>query len=130
MTQVPEALFYTPTHEWVRVESDNIAVIGITDHAQQLLGDLVLVDFPELETQVTSGEESAVVESVKAASDVFSPLTGEVIECNVQLEEKPELVNHDPYGDGWLFKIRMHTSGELESLLDSESYQQLLAETV
>ena len=104
MTQVQDGLHYTSTHEWIRIEPNNIAYIGITDHAQNLLGDMVLVDLPEVGAFIDSGDECAVVESVKAASDVFSPLTGEVIAHNEQLLQSPGMVNQDPYGDGWLFK--------------------------
>ncbi len=124
---VPSELRYAETHEWVREEENGICVIGITDHAQHLLGDLVYVELPEAENNIRSGDEAGVVESVKAASDVYSPLSGEVIAVNEALADTPELVNQDPYGDGWLFKIKFINHAELEELLDSESYNEKVA---
>lgn len=129
MTHVQDGLHYTSTHEWIRIDPKNIAYIGITDHAQNLLGDMVLVDLPEIGAFLDSGDECAVVESVKAASDVFTPLTGEVLAHNEQLQQNPGILNQDPYGDGWLFQIRIDDVKELENLLDAESYQNLLEDT-
>lgn len=130
MTQVQAFLKYTQSHEWIRLESDNTAVIGITDHAQSLLGDMVLVDLPDVGAMLNAGDECAVVESVKAAADVFSPLTGEVLNHNPILFESPHLINQDPYGDGWLFRIRVDSPQELKQLLDADSYEQRLMEEV
>lgn len=121
MQVVPNDLKYTKTHEWVSVE-DDIATIGITDHAQELLGEMVYVELPEIGTEVTSGREVSVVESVKAASDVYSPVCGEVIEINSELDANPAIVNDEPYGAGWLFKIKLKDPTQLNELLDAESY--------
>ena len=127
MSNVPSDLRYTKSHEWVRVSPEGIAEIGISDHAQQALGDLVFVEVPESGRKVSSGDACAVVESVKAASDVYAPVSGEVIEGNSALAETPELINQDPYGSGWLMRIRLGNSAELESLLDGKAYEELLA---
>jgi glycine cleavage system H protein len=120
MSHIPADLKYTKTHEWARLNPDGSVTVGITDHAQEQLGDMVFVELPELERVVTAGEECAVVESVKAASDVYSPLAGEVVAVNEALTEKPELVNQDPYGEGWLFQLQ---PGEaLDGLLDAAAY--------
>lgn len=123
MSNIPVELRFTESHEWVRDEGNGIITIGISDHAQDLLGDLVHVDLPDEEDGFTAGDEIAVVESVKAASDVYAPVTGEVVAINEELEDSPELVNTDPYGDGWLFKLKVEDMAEVESLLDAESYQ-------
>ena len=129
MSEVPENLRYSTDHDWVRLEDDGTVVIGITDHAQEALGELVYVEVPEEGQSFQRGDACAVVESVKAASDVNAPVTGELAEINTALEENPELVNQDPYEDGWL--IRMHPSdpAELDDLLDADAYTRLLAET-
>jgi len=127
MSNVPSDLRHTKSHEWVRVLPEGIAEIGISDHAQQALGDLVFVEVPESGRKVSSGDACAVVESVKAASDVYAPVSGEVIEGNSALAEKPELINQDPYGSGWLMRIRLDNSVELESLLEAKAYEDLLA---
>lgn len=119
---VPNDLRYTKSHEWVRVDDEGIATIGITDHAQELLGDLVFVELPEPGTQLSAGAECAVVESVKAASDVYSPLSGEVIEVNEGLADSPETINQDAYDEGWIFRLRLSEPGELEALLDADAY--------
>lgn len=119
---VPSELKYTKSHEWIRVDDDGIATIGITDHAQELLGDLVFVELPEAGTEFAVGSECAVVESVKAASDVYSPLSGGVIESNEVLADAPETINEDAYGEGWIFRLRMSDPTELEALLDADSY--------
>jgi glycine cleavage system H protein len=118
---VPKNLKYTKSHEWVRVEGRD-AVIGITDHAQHELTDIVYVEPPTVSDDVEAGKECAVVESVKAASDIYAPLSGEVIEANAELTDHPELVNQDPYGRGWLFKVRMSDSSQLDDLLNPEDY--------
>ena len=119
---VPSELKYTKSHEWVRVEESGVATIGITDHAQELLGDLVFVELPEVGAELGVGAECAVVESVKAASDVYSPLTGEVVEVNEVLADSPETINQDAYEEGWIFRIKVNDPGELEALMDADSY--------
>ncbi len=119
----PDELKYVKSHEWARLEEDNIVVVGISDHAQESLGDLVFVELPEIEQEVGAGEECAVVESVKAASDVYSPVDGEVIEVNSILLDQPELVNSNPYGEGWLFKVKVESSSALDHLLTAEEYK-------
>jgi len=119
---VPSELKYTKSHEWVRVEGDGIAAVGITDHAQELLGDLVFVELPEVGVELGAGAECAVVESVKAASDVYSPVSGEVVEVNEALAEAPETINQDAYGEGWIFRLRLTVPGELDALMDADSY--------
>ena len=126
MSKILPELKYTDSHEWVRDEGNGIVTIGISDHAQDLLGDLVHVDLPDVGAGFTAGDEIAVVESVKAASDVYAPIAGEVVEVNEELEDSPELVNTDPYNDGWLFKLKVEVEGELDSLLDAEGYEQAL----
>ena len=119
---VPTELRYTKSHEWVRLEDDGTATVGITDHAQELLGDLVFVELPEVGTQVGAGAECAVVESVKAASDVNSPVTGEVIEVNEVLAESPETINGDAYEEGWIFRVRLADAAEVDALMDADAY--------
>ena len=125
MSNVPEDLRYTKTHEWLRLEEDGTVTMGISDHAQEQLGDLVYVELPESGRTVTAAEEIAVVESVKAASDVYSPLTGEIVAVNEVLSDSPELVNTDPYGDGWLIRITPADSSDLDEMLDSGDYAEL-----
>ncbi|MFC4700241.1 glycine cleavage system protein GcvH [Glaciecola siphonariae] len=122
MSNIPNELRYATTHEWIRAEGDGVYTVGITEHAQDLLGDMVFVDLPDVGDAVAQADDCAVAESVKAASDIYAPLTGEITEVNEQLEDSPELVNSDPYGDGWLFKIKAEDEAEVESLLDAESY--------
>ncbi len=126
MSDVPGDLKYTKSHEWVREEEDGSVLVGITDHAQSALGDLVFVEPPEAGSEVAAGDACAVVESVKAASDVYSPVTGEVTEANDALSDSPELVNQDPYGDGWIMRIQLSDPSELDELLDAESYEATL----
>ncbi|WP_339806903.1 glycine cleavage system protein GcvH [uncultured Marinobacter sp.] len=128
MSDVPPDLKYIDTHQWVRVADDGTGVVGITDFAQEQLGDVVYIGLPEVGETVNGGEEAGVAESVKSASDVFSPVTGEVLAINERLEDEPETVNEDPYGEGWLFKVRLADPGELDSLLDAAGYGELLAE--
>ena len=127
MSNVPADLRYTRSHEWVRTLPDGSVEIGITDHAQGALGDLVFVEVPEAGRQVSGGDAFAVVESVKAASDVYSPLGGEVIAGNDALAAQPELVNQDPYGQGWLVRLRPASAAEVEALLDAAQYSEHLA---
>jgi glycine cleavage system H protein len=124
---IPADLKYTHEHEWLRIEG-NEAVVGITEHAQELLGDMVFVDMPKVGQAFDAGADCAVVESVKAASDVYMPIKGTVLEANDALEASPELVNSDPYGDGWLFRIKIEDASEIKDLLDAEAYQALIAE--
>jgi len=127
MSEIPANLKYTCDHEWARLEDDGLVTIGITDHAQQALGELVYVELPEVDQHLTPGDACAVVESVKAASDVYSPFSGTVAEVNAALEAEPERVNGTPYEDGWLLKIRPGSAGELEEMMDAEAYEQFLA---
>ncbi len=119
---VPNELSYTKSHEWVRVDEDGIATIGITDHAQEQLGDLVFVELPEVGTELGVGSECAVVESVKAASDVYSPVSGEVVEANEVLADAPETINQDAYEEGWIFRVRLSHPEEVDGLMDADSY--------
>ncbi|CDH18186.1 glycine cleavage system protein GcvH [Xenorhabdus bovienii] len=128
MSHVPAELKYTSSHEWVRAEGNGEYTVGITEHAQELLGDMVFVDLPEVGVVVNSGNDCAVVESVKAASDIYAPLSGEVTAVNSELEGSPELVNSEPYNEGWLFRLKISDESELTHLLDAEGYQSLLAE--
>ena len=126
MSDFPAELKYANSHEWARLESDGIVVVGITDHAQDALGDIVFIELPESGADVDAGAEIAVVESVKAASDIYSPVSGEVVEVNSALEDEPELVNSSPYEDGWLFTVRVNPSDDFSNLLDAEGYQALV----
>lgn len=126
MSDIPSEIKYTKTHEWVRIDEEGLATVGITDHAQALLGDLVYVELPEIETILSVGEESGVVESVKAASDLYAPVSGEIVAVNENLTGSPELINNDPYGDGWIFKVQLSSEGELSDLLDADEYKELL----
>jgi glycine cleavage system H protein len=122
MSNIPSELKYAPSHEWVRNEGDGTFTVGITEHAQELLGDMVFVELPEVGDAVDAGEDCAVAESVKAASDIYAPISGEVIAINDDLEDSPETVNSDSYGEGWLFRIKASDESELENLLDAEGY--------
>ncbi len=124
---VPANLKYTKSHEWVRVETDGTVTVGITDHAQELLGDLVFVDLPEIGKKLVAEQEAAVVESVKAASDVYAPIGGNVTEINTAVSDKPELINQDAYA-AWLFRMKPAAIGELASLLDAAAYTAISAE--
>ncbi len=128
MSEIPENLKYTTDHEWCRLEDDGSITIGITDHAQEALGELVYVELPEVGVEFAAGDACAVVESVKAASDVYAPIGGEVAEVNEQLEAEPELVNSSPYDEGWLLRLMPSDPAALDELLDAENYEQLLAE--
>lgn len=122
MSNIPADLRYASSHEWSRLEADGTVTVGITDHAQDLLGDVVFVECPDVGRQVSAGEECAVVESVKAASDIYAPISGEVIAVNEALTDSPELVNSAPYGDAWFFKIQPSDVSELDKLLDADAY--------
>ncbi len=123
MSNIPKDLRYAATHEWVRPEGDGVFTVGISEHAQDLLGDMVFVELPDVGDQVSTGDDIAVAESVKAASDVYAPISGEVVAVNEELEDSPELVNSDSYGDGWMFKIKADDASEVENLLDADGYQ-------
>ncbi len=125
MSEIPSDLRYRDSHEWVRVEGDGTVVVGISDHAQGELGDMVFVELPEPGMSYDQGEACAVIESVKAASDVYAPLSGEVVKANGQLEDSPELVNSDPYGDGWLFRLLPSDASQIDGLLDAAAYAEL-----
>lgn len=127
MSNVPENLKYAKTHEWAKCENDNLVRVGITDFAQQELGDLVYIEFPEIGRKVKAGEQCAVVESVKTASDLFSPVSGEVVAINDALSDAPEQVNEDAYG-AWLFCIKAENVSELQQLMDAPAYAEMLKE--
>jgi glycine cleavage system H protein len=122
MSELRSELKYLTSHEWARVEEDGTVTIGITDHAQDSLGDVVYVECPDVGSSVSAGEEAGVVESVKAASDIYSPVSGEVISVNGALEDAPETINESPYDDGWFFKVKPSDLSELENALDSDGY--------
>ena len=128
MSEIPSELRYRDSHEWVRVENDGTVVVGISDHAQGALGDMVFVELPEPGMSYDQGEACAVIESVKAASDVYAPLSGEVLKPNGELEDSPELVNSDPYGDGWLFRLLPSDASQIDGLLDAAAYAELQEE--
>jgi glycine cleavage system H protein len=123
MSQTPSELKYAASHEWARLEEDGTITVGISDHAQEALGDVVFVELPEVGASLAAGDEAGVVESVKAASDIYAPVAGEVIAVNEQLEDEPETVNSDPYSDGWFFRLQPVDTGELDGLLSAEDYQ-------
>ena len=125
MNEIPGDLKFLSSHEWARVELDGTITIGISDYAQDLLGDIVFVELPEVGQSVDAENDTAIVESVKAASDIYSPLSGEVIEVNSLLEDQPEIINSSPYEDGWLFKLAPSDIGELDNLLSPEDYSDI-----
>lgn len=125
MSDIPGDLKFLSSHEWARVESDGTITIGISDHAQDLLGDIVFVELPEIGQSVDAENDTAIVESVKAASDIYSPLSGEVIEVNSLLEDQPETINSSPYEDGWFYKLTPSDLGELDNLLSPEDYSEV-----
>ncbi|MPW50944.1 glycine cleavage system protein GcvH [Moraxella catarrhalis] len=126
MSNIPADLKYVASHEWLKLEDDGIITVGITDHAQDLLGDVVFVELPEVGRAVSADEEIAVVESVKAASDVYAPIAGEIVEINDELVDSPELANEDPYGKAWFFKIKPANVADYDDLLSAEEYQSAL----
>lgn len=128
MSNHPADLKYTKTHEWIRDEGDNTFTVGITDHAQGMLGDIVFVEVPEIDVDVSANDEVAVVESVKTAADIYSPLTGHIVSINEQLTATPDVLNRDPYGDGWLFRIKIDDTKQLEELLDANGYENSISE--
>ena len=125
MSDIPGDLKFLSSHEWARVESDGTITIGISDHAQDLLGDIVFVELPEVGQSVDAENDTAIVESVKAASDIYSPLSGEVIEVNSLLEDQPEIINSSPYEDGWFYKLTPSDLDELNNLLSPEDYSEV-----
>ena len=127
MTDTPQNLKYTKSHEWVRVEADGSVTVGITDHAQSLLGGVVFVETPDVGTEVSAGKACATVESVKAASDVYAPVAGKIVESNEDLADAPDRVNESPFDYGWLFRIRPSDARELDALMDAEEYAKMVA---
>ncbi len=127
MSNVPSELKFLSSHEWALIEGD-VATVGVSDHAQELLGDLVFVELPEVESAVAAGDAVGVIESVKAASDTYAPFSGEIIEVNTDLEGSPERINDDPYGDGWMYRIRIEDMDEIDNLLDADAYAEAIAE--
>ncbi|KII76201.1 glycine cleavage system protein GcvH [Vibrio renipiscarius] len=117
-----KTLKFTESHEWVRDNGDGTVTIGISEHAQEMLGDVVFVDLPEVEAEIDAGENFSLVESVKAASDIYAPVTGEIIEVNEELEDSPELINEEPYDGGWIVKVKLADPAELDDLKDAEEY--------
>ena len=128
MSNVPSELRYAKSHEWVAMNDDGTVTIGISDHAQHLLGDLVFVEVPDVGTEFAAGDDCAVVESVKAASDVYCPLDGEVTEVNESLADTPEIINNDAFGDGWIFKLKPNDEAALNDLMDADAYAEMIAE--
>ncbi|WP_437888853.1 glycine cleavage system protein GcvH [Phytobacter sp. V91] len=126
MSNVPAELKYSKEHEWLRKEADGSYTVGITEHAQELLGDMVFVDLPEVGATVAAGDDCAVAESVKAASDIYAPISGEIVAVNETLGDEPELVNSEPYDAGWIFKIKASDEAEVEALLSATEYEALL----
>jgi glycine cleavage system H protein len=125
MAEIPNNLKFLDSHEWARLEEDGTVTVGISDHAQGLLGDIVFVELPDTGKTINKQDDIAIVESVKAASDVYSPLSGEIVSVNDALNDNPELINSSPYNDGWFFKIKPQNNDELEDLLDAEAYAQV-----
>lgn len=126
MKEIPGDLSFLKSHEWVRVEDDGTATIGISDHAQGLLGDLVYVELPNVGDEAKAGTAAAVVESVKAASDVYSPVSGEIVAVNEALADKPETINEDAYGEGWMFVVKLSDREELQELIDPDAYAEMI----
>ena len=129
MSETPSELRYAESHEWARLEEDGQITVGITDFAQEEVGDIVFVELPRLDQQVDVEGEAGIVESVKAASDIYAPISGTIISINEKLEEEPETINEDPYGEGWFFRIRPDDLAQLKNLLDSDTYLELTSET-
>ncbi len=128
MSEVPDSYFYTKDHEWLKLEDDGLVTVGITDHAQEALGELVFVEVPEQGASFAAGDACAVVESVKAASDIYCPIAGEVSGANEALADEPELINSSPYEGGWIYRLRPQDATVLDELMDAEAYQRFLAE--
>lgn len=123
MSEVPTELRYTSSHEWVRLEDDGTVTVGVTDHAQAALGDLVFIETPEVGTEYAAEDPCCVVESVKAASDMYMPINGEIVETNEKLADEPEMVNSSPYDDGWIFKVKPSDEDDIGQLMDSATYE-------
>lgn len=128
MSNIPENLYYSDTHEWLRIEQDGTITMGVTDHAQEAMGDMVFVDLPEVGKKITKGAELGVLESVKSASDVYAPINGEVIQVNEALRSTPDLVNKSPYEDGWIARIKPNNIKDVELLMNPQTYKTHLAE--
>ncbi len=128
MSNVPQELKYTRSHEWVLVGDDGQVTVGITDHAQELLGDMVFIELPEIDHELSAGDECSVVESVKAASDIYAPVAGTIVAVNENLADAPELINEDPYGEGWMFRMQISDASQLDELLDAAAYEVVEAE--
>lgn len=126
MSKIPEQLKYTKDSEWIRMDDNSIGVCGITDHAQEMLTDIVFVELPEAGVEVKQGEQVGLVESVKAVSNIYTPVSGRIVEVNKKLEDAPESINSDPYGDGWVFRIEVKNLGELDNLLSPEQYRNII----
>jgi len=124
VSDTPEDLYYATSHEWIKPGDGGVATVGISDYAQNELGDVVFVELPDMDTQVSARDEVSVVESVKTASDIYAPVSGEIVAVNELLEESPETINSSPYDDGWIFKIRMNNEEELKELLSAEDYRE------
>ena len=122
MSETPNELFYAKSHEWVRREEDGTLTVGITDHAQEALGDIVFVETPDVGDAIAAGDQAGVVESTKSASDIYTPVSGEVIAVNEELADGPELVNSEPYTEGWFFKVQPDDMGELDTLMSADDY--------
>ena len=125
MSEYPASLAYASTHEWARKENDGTVTVGISDYAQEQLGDIVYVELPEVGDRTAVGDEIAVVESVKAASDIYAPISGEIVQINENLDEEPEIVNSDPYIEGWFFVINPDDANDLDNLLSAEDYEKV-----
>ena len=125
MSEIPENCKFLSSHEWVRLGDDGTATVGISDHAQDQLGDIVFIELPEIGTELNQGDEAALVESVKAASEIYSPLSGKVIKVNNLIEDSPEIINTSPYDEGWFFKIEISDDSETENLLSSDQYAEI-----
>ena len=128
MSETPNSLRYSKTHEWTKLDDDGTVVVGISDHAQDALGDVVYVELPEVGVEVTGGQEVAVVESVKAASDIYSPVSGEIVAVNELLADAPETLNQSPYDKGWIFRVKIADRTQLDDLLDADAYNQQLSD--
>ena len=128
MSNIPSELKYTKSHEWIRDNGDNTVTIGITDHAQELLGDIVFVELPELDTEFGEEDGCGVLESVKAASDLYSPINGTVNSVNESLDDAPEILNTDPYGEGWIYTMKIDDASALDNLLDADAYKNVTEE--
>ncbi len=128
MSEVPADLKYTESHEWIQLGDDGVVTIGITDHAQAALGDLVFVELPDVDTELAASDACAVVESVKAASDIYAPIAGTVVAVNEMLADEPEKINDDPYLDGWIFKLKLADEASLDDLMDASTYSETLVD--